>query len=171
MKQQVTQEVDRQTVGKVDEIHNLNLATRNGAEASDTLKYFSERIPATFAYAGISVERAGLLPGTRGEQIAGRFSMIRTGPFPRGAQWAGLIAALEHSLRLHRHAPGTLPGLDQYLYSRTGGMIGSLLRLIRSAAVQAILDGTERITRKNLETIDVDIAAGTGSRKPPGNTP
>ena len=31
----------------VDEIHNLNLATRNGAEASDTLKYFSERIPAT----------------------------------------------------------------------------------------------------------------------------
>jgi hypothetical protein len=31
----------------VDEIHNLNLATRSGAEASDTLKYFSERIPAT----------------------------------------------------------------------------------------------------------------------------
>jgi hypothetical protein len=31
----------------VDEVHNLNLATRNGAEASDALKYFSERIPAT----------------------------------------------------------------------------------------------------------------------------
>jgi hypothetical protein len=30
----------------VDEIHNLNIATRTGAEASDTLKYFSERIPA-----------------------------------------------------------------------------------------------------------------------------
>lgn len=60
-------------VGKVDEIHNPNLATRNGAEASDTLKYFSERIPATFVfdYAGISIERAGLLSGTRGEQIAG----------------------------------------------------------------------------------------------------
>jgi hypothetical protein len=27
----------------VDEIHNLKLATRNGAEVSDTLKYFSER--------------------------------------------------------------------------------------------------------------------------------
>ena len=26
---------------------------KNGAEASDTLKYFSERIPATFVYAGI----------------------------------------------------------------------------------------------------------------------
>jgi hypothetical protein len=48
-------------VGKVDQIHNLNIATRAGAEASDTLKYFSERIPATFVLAGISVERAGLL--------------------------------------------------------------------------------------------------------------
>ena len=46
----------------VDEIHNLNIATRSGAEASDTLKYFSERIPATFIFAGINVERAGLLP-------------------------------------------------------------------------------------------------------------
>ena len=35
-------------VGKIDEIHNVSLATRPGAEASDMLKYFSERIPATF---------------------------------------------------------------------------------------------------------------------------
>lgn len=148
----------------VDEIHNLNLATRNGAEVSDTLKYFAERIPATFVYAGISVERAGLLSGTRGEQIAGRFAMVRTGPFPRDGQWSGLVAALEHSLRLHRHVPGTLTSMDRYLHQRTGGMIGSLLRLIRSAAIQAILDGTERITRQALESIDVDIAAETTGR-------
>jgi AAA domain len=72
----------RTSVICVDEIHNLNIATRAGAEASDTLKYFSERIPATFVLAGINVERAGLLSGTRGEQIAGRYSMVRTGPFP-----------------------------------------------------------------------------------------
>jgi hypothetical protein len=52
----------------VDEIHNLQLATRNGAEVSDTLKYFSERIPATFVYAGIDVEREGLFA----EPAAGR---------------------------------------------------------------------------------------------------
>ena len=40
---------------------------------SDLLKYFSEHLPATFVYAGIDVERNGLLSGTRGEQIAGRF--------------------------------------------------------------------------------------------------
>jgi AAA domain len=143
----------------VDEIHNLNIATRAGAEASDTLKYFSERIPATFVFAGISVERAGLLSGARGEQIAGRFTMVRTGPFGCDEQWATLIAALEGSLRLHRHRPGTLPQLTRYLHQRTGGMIGSLLWLIRSAAIQAVIDGTEKITRKAMDSLQVDIAS------------
>jgi hypothetical protein len=151
----------------VDEIHNLNLATRAGAEVSDTLKYFSERIPATFVYAGIDVERAGLLSGTRGEQIAGRFGMIRTAAFPPGQEWTGLLAALDASLRLHAHVPGTLVQHSTYLHQRTTGMIGSLLRLVRSAAVQAVIDETERITRTGLDSIDVDVAAETARPKAP----
>jgi AAA domain len=149
----------RVTLVAVDELHNLNIATRPGAEASDTLKYFSERIPATFAYAGISLDRTGLLSGTRGEQIAGRFSMVRTGPFSQGPEWTALIAALEDSLRLRRHRPGTLASLDRYLHQRTRGMIGSLLWLIRSAAINAVLDGTEKITRKALDAVEADIAS------------
>ena len=60
-------------------------------------------------FAGINVERAGLLSGTRGEQIAGRYSMVRTGSFGRDGQWATLIAALEGSLRLHRHRAAPSP--------------------------------------------------------------
>jgi hypothetical protein len=159
----------RVTAVCVDEIHNLNIATRTGAEASDTLKYFSERIPATFVLSGINVERAGLLSGPRGEQIAGRYSMVRTGPFRRDGQWTTLTAAIEGSLRLHRHQPGTLPGLAGYLHQRTSGMIGSLLWLVRSAAIQAVIDGTEKITRTSMDAIPVDIAsqaAGHGKGKP-----
>ncbi|MEV5595991.1 hypothetical protein [Streptomyces sp. NPDC052496] len=61
-----------------DELHHLNLATRSGAEASDQLKYFAERLPATFAYAGIDVETQGLFAGTRGRQIAGRLTAATT---------------------------------------------------------------------------------------------
>lgn len=143
----------------VDEIHNLQLATRSGAEVSDTLKYFSERIPATFAYAGIDVEREGLFSGTRGRQIAGRFSLIETVPFPCTAEWQSLVGTLEQGLRLHRHAAGTLVRLDRYLHQRTGGMIGSLSHLIRGAAIEAILGGTEKVTRALLETIELDHAA------------
>ena len=66
---------------------------------------------------------------------------------------------LEDALRLHRHETGTLAGLDRYLHRRTRGMIGSLSHLIRGAAVEAILAGTEQITRKLLDTIDIDHAA------------
>jgi hypothetical protein len=149
----------RVTMVLVDEIHNMQLATRSGAEVSDTLKYFSERIPATFVYAGIDLERQGLFSGIRGGQIAGRFTLIRTLAFPLAGEWRGLVATLEESLRLHRHPPGTLAGLDRYLHQRTGGMIGSLSHLIRGAAVEAIMAGTEQITRKLLETIDLDHAA------------
>ena len=143
----------------VDELHNVSLATRAGAEVSDTLKYFSERIPATFVYAGINVEREGLFSGTRGQQIAGRFSLITTTGFPYAEDWRGVVATLEHTLRLHHHQPGTLVRLDRYLHQRTGGMIGSLSHLIRGAAIEAILDSSEKITRQLLDDIDLDHAA------------
>ena len=150
----------------VDEIHNLNLTTRAGADASDQLKYLAERIPATFIYAGINAEGSGLFAGTRGQQIAGRFGVITCQAFPYGTaaqrqQWQALIATLEQSLRLRRHQPGQLLRLDAYLHERTDGMIGSLSHLIRGAAMEAILDGTEKITRETLDRISLDHAAET----------
>jgi Bacterial TniB protein len=163
--------IDARTSAVVcDEIHNLALATRNGAEVSDTLKYFSERIPATFIYAGIDVEKAGLFSGVRGRQIAGRFTVLTTHPFPRASEWDALVVTLEESLRLHHHTPGSLPRLAHYLHQRTGGMIGSLSHLIRGAALDAILTGAEKITRKLLDTVDLDHAAKTSNTRPSRKT-
>ncbi len=156
------------TMVLVDEIHNMQLATRSGAEVSDTLKYLSERIP---DYAGIDLERQGLFSGIRGSQIAGRFTLIPTLPFPLADEWRGLAATLEDALRLRRHQAGTLAGLDRYLHQRTSGMIGSLSHLVRGAAIEAIQSGSEQITRKLLDTIDIDHAAhqesgpGTAARR------
>lgn len=143
----------------VDEIHNLNLATSAGEDMSDHLKYFTEHLPATFVYAGINVERSGLFTGVRGKQIAGRCVLTSTGPFPCQQEWQGLVATMEAALRLHRHEPGSLPGIDRYLHQRTGGMIGSLSHLIRAGAISAIADGCEAITRELLDKIPVDHAA------------
>jgi hypothetical protein len=150
----------------VDEIHNLALTTRNGAEVSDTLKYFSERIPATFVYAGVDVERAGLFSGTRGQQIAGRFGLITTVAFPYATEWQGLVVTLEDALRLHRHRRGTLAGLDRYLHQRTGGMIGSLSHLIRGGAIEAILSGGERLSKQLLDGVGLDHAAHSRAVRP-----
>jgi hypothetical protein len=40
-------------------------------------------------------------------------------------------------------------------------MIGSLLWLIRGAAIDAVNDGTEKITRKSLQSVSADLAAQT----------
>ncbi len=47
-------------------------------------------------------------------------------------------------------------------------MIGSLSHLIRGAAIEAILDGSEQITRKLLDTIDPDHAAESSAARRPG---
>jgi hypothetical protein len=154
----------------VDEIHNLNLATRPGEDLSDHLKYFTEHIPATFVYAGIDVERSGLFTGIRGRQLAGRCVLLRTHPFPCASEWHALVAALEGALRLHAHVPGTLAGQARYLHQRTGGMIGSLMHLVRAAAITAIQDGTETITPDLLDGIQIDHTAQSLAT-PPALTP
>jgi hypothetical protein len=150
----------------VDEIHNISLATRTGAEVSDQLKYFAERLPATFVYAGVEVEAQGLFAGPRGRQLAGRFTVVPTNAFAYGTTeqreaWHALVTTLESTLRLRQHTPGTLAGMAEYLYQRSGGMIGSLSQLIRGAAILAIEDGTEKISREHLEVVPVDYAAQT----------
>jgi hypothetical protein len=154
----------------VDEIHNVSQVTRAGGEVSDTLKYFSERIPATFVYAGIGLETSELLAGTRGAQISGRFTLVPTRPFPYGAEWKGLVATMEETLLLHDHPPGTLVKLDRYLHDRTAGMIGALSHAIRGVAIDAILSGTERVTKEGLAAIPLDHAAET-QKKPARKAP
>jgi hypothetical protein len=148
----------------IDEIHNLNIQTRSGAEASDQLKYFAERLPATFVFAGIDVQAQGLFAGVRGKQIAGRFTVIPAQPFSCATTadrtaWTALVGTLESTLRLHAHSPGTLTALSDYLFDRTGGMIGSLSQLVRGGAVLAIEDGSEQITKDLLDIVPVDYAA------------
>jgi hypothetical protein len=150
----------------VDEIHNISLATRTGAEVSDQLKYFAERLPATFVYAGVEVEAQGLFAGPRGRQIAGRFTVVPTNAFAYGTAdqreaWRALVSTLESTLRLRQHTPGTLTAMAEHLYQRSGGMIGSLSQLIRGAAILAIEDGTEKISREHLDFVPVDHAAHT----------
>ncbi|MFE2185906.1 ATP-binding protein [Streptomyces sp. NPDC059455] len=140
----------------VDEIHNINMATTTGKDLSDHLKYFAEHIPATFVYAGINVQREGLFTGVRGKQIAARCVMKYTGNFPYQAEWRSMVELMEGSLRLHRHEPGTLVRLAKYLHTRTDGSISSLSHLVRAAAISAIADGSERVTRQLLKSIPVD---------------
>jgi hypothetical protein len=150
----------------VDEIHNLNLATAAGEDMSDHLKYFTEHMPATFVFAGINVERCGLFTGVRGRQISARSVLVHTGHFPFGDEWRSLVASLEAALRLHHHHTGTLTRNAKYLHQRTGGSISSLSQLVRTAALSAIVDGSEAITRDLLDATRIDHTAESAKPVP-----
>jgi hypothetical protein len=152
----------------VDEIHNLDHHTRAGADASDHLKYLAENVAATFVYAGIDTAKTGLFNGIRGRQLAGRFVPIHTRPYPYATtgdrdQWRALVVGFDSMLRLDHHKPGRLSRLAPYLYGRTAGSISSLSMLIRSVAVTVIMDGTEKITKANLDDVPLDHAAATAT--------
>jgi acyl transferase domain-containing protein len=90
--------------------------------------------------------------------------LIRTTAFPHStsderAAWQALVATLENALRLHAHRKGTLLRLSGYLHERTGGMIGSLSHLIREAAIDAIINQTEKINQAGLDAVDLDQTA------------
>ncbi|MCX4444562.1 TniB family NTP-binding protein [Streptomyces albidoflavus] len=152
----------------IDEIHRLNPRTTTGAQTADLLKDPSERLPATFVYAGINVTDTPLFTGTRGAQLAGRATLVDCGPLAarhgKREPFREVITDIENALDLQQHKPGTLPRHTQYLHQRTAGRIGSLTRLIRQAAITAISDGTERITKTTLDTIRLDHLAETHHR-------
>ncbi|MEU3829798.1 TniB family NTP-binding protein [Streptomyces sp. NPDC029080] len=155
----------------IDEIHRLNPRTTTGAQAADLLKDLTERIHATFVYAGIDVTTTPLFSGVRGAQLAGRATLITCGPLPArhgpARPFTDVITDLENNLDLHHHTPGTLPRHATYLHQRTAGRIGSLTRLIRQAAITAIHDNTERITKIALDAVQLDHLAEQQSRPTP----
>ncbi|MGW2587444.1 TniB family NTP-binding protein, partial [Streptomyces virginiae] len=125
----------------IDEIHRVNPRTTTGAETADLIKDLTERIHATFVYAGIDVTTTPLFTGVRGAQLAGRASLIECGPLPARLgnrhPFTDVITDLENALDLHHHRPGTLPRHATYLHQRTAGRIGSLTRLIQDHGVMA----------------------------------
>ena len=87
-------------------------------------------------------------------------------PAPAGSSpWWSRSGSSTPTLR--HHQPGSLAALEEYLYRRSGGMIGSLSQLIRGAAILAIEDGSEQITRDLLEAVPVDYAAERGATARP----
>ncbi|PBC80212.1 MULTISPECIES: AAA family ATPase [unclassified Streptomyces] len=144
----------------IDEIHRLNPRTTTGAQSADLLKDLTERISATFVYAGIDVTGTALFCGVRGAQLAARASLVDCDPLPardgEREPFKDLVQALENALDLRHHRRGSLVRLVPYLHARTAGRIGSLARLVKQAAITALIDGTERITKTTLDAVRVD---------------
>lgn len=171
----------------LDDLTRLKLHRKDDQDTLDTIKGYME-LGVTVIGMGVDVYNSGLLAEGRPErdaqhrrplpgqeprprddeatQLERRFQPIDLDPFTyRSADniraWITHLAGVEDALRLLRAEPGMLTDGDmpEYLFDRTGGVLGLLARLIDLAADAAMTTGQENITEQLLETIPISLPA------------
>ncbi|MFI1382478.1 AAA family ATPase [Embleya sp. NPDC020886] len=149
----------------IDEIHRLDPRTTTGAEAVDLSKRPHRTHRRDVRVRGHRRHGDRFVQWcTRGAQLAGRATVVDCGPVPSPAG-AGGRRSVTWSRRWKPVWPrghtgrGHCPARRRIPRARTGGRVGSLARLLRQAAIAAILDGTEKITKGGLDAIVLDHTA------------
>jgi hypothetical protein len=152
-------------VGIIDDVHFIDQHSKDGLAVSNHLKWLANELPITFIYAGVGLaERRFFEEGLSGPsvvlaQTARRWTRLEIGPFSRGKHWRALLKAIEKQLVLVHGHPGQLASLADYLFTRTGGHIGSLMTLITRGCFKAIKSGEEHLSDELLDTVRIDEAS------------
>lgn len=97
-------------------------------------------------------------------QVERRFDLVELGPFRYDTDadidaWINHLAGIEDQLRLLRAHPGMLTSgeMPEYLFRRTGGIVGLLERLMEDGCGQAINTGEERLTTRLFDTVAISL--------------
>ncbi|WP_371579502.1 AAA family ATPase [Streptomyces sp. NBC_01314] len=135
----------------IDDAHSLRPSSPSLSDAWEVLRFIGDQVPCLFAYAAIAPDPQALWTTGNHTQLHRRAVHVAGGPITDMAAWHQLVQQTEGVLRLKQQAPGSLTAAGFYLHQRTQGLVGGLAHLVRSAAVQAILDGSESITRESFD--------------------
>ncbi|MEH0420194.1 AAA family ATPase [Streptomyces sp. B21-083] len=135
----------------VDEVQHLRSPGKAGSAVAEVLDYLCDRIPATFAFAGIGDPT--VLAAVVTHTAHRRLVPVHLSILPPGKDWDQVVSEAEAALRLRAHEPGTLTAQAEFLHQRTGGNVGRLAYLLRTAAVRAVRDGTEQVTASLLSEL------------------
>lgn len=153
----------------IDDVHYLDWNRESAQEVNDHLKMLANEIPATFVYAGVDCVDKKLLTegrtkGSRFGQTRRRFTVQKLKHFEINSskgllEWRVLLNTFEKNMVLRDAEVGTLASMAEYIYELTGGYLGALSILLRTAAYRAINNGQEKITCELLSDIPLDHAA------------
>jgi hypothetical protein len=178
----------------LDDISRLRMHREADRDALDLLRSLMS-MHVTLVLIGVGIPQSGLLgeggrsggrwttvdDGCHGEaatQTQRRFDLVELGPFcydtpPQIQAWVTHLAGVEDQLRLLDAAPGMLTGgvMPEYLFRRTGGVVGLLERLIEDGCAQAIDTGAERLTVDLFDGMDIDLGTVPGRARTTGEMP
>jgi AAA domain len=167
----------------LDDITRLRMHREADQDALDLLRSLMS-MHVTLVLIGVGIPASGLLReghrpvrATRPPNAAGgsyadqaatqtqrRFDLVDLDPFGYDTPetitaWIGHLAGIETHLRLLAARPGMLTDgpMPEYLFHRTGGIVGLLERLIEDGCALAIDTGVEQLTTDLLDEITIDL--------------
>jgi hypothetical protein len=166
----------------LDDVSRLRMHREADRDALDLLRSLMS-MHVTLVLIGVGIPQSGLLrEGIRSDgrwtspentvgyhneaatQTQRRFDLVELGPFrydtaPEIAAWVTHLSGIEEQLRLLHATPGMLTDgtMPEYLFRRTGGVVGLLERLIEDGCAQAIDTGAERISTDLLDDLDINL--------------
>jgi hypothetical protein len=154
----------------IDDIHCLELHREADRGANNHLKRLANDARATFLYAGVGLEHTGFLRAgdsprdAQLAQISQRFTRIPVSAMQRSREhdkklFLGVLSFYERELVLLGARAGDLTGIADYLWRRTHGVIGALSQMLCCGCIESIQTGSERITKKLLDEIDIGYPA------------
>ena len=174
----------------LDDITRLRMHREADQDALDLIRSLMS-MNVTLVLIGVGIATSGLLgpPATRtgslrhpgheaATQTQRRFDLVELDRF-RYDTPAQINAGVTHLTGLERHLrllgahSGMLSGstMPEYLFRRTGGVIGLLERLIDDGCGQAIETGTEKLTIGLLDELDLNLGAHPGREASAGEIP
>jgi len=111
-------------------------------------------------------------------QTERRFRLASLDPFSYDtpgdiAAWTSHLSGIESQLRLFSAGGDPLTGgtMPEYLFRRTGGVVGLLSCLIEEACMAAIDSGTEQLSPELLDSVAIDLSRVPGRDPSAGEIP
>ena len=180
----------------LDDVSRLRMHREADRDALDLLRSLMS-MHVTLVLIGVGIAQSGLLregsrhggrwtpprdagggPDEAATQTQRRFDLVELGPFRYDtaqeiAAWVTHLAGIEDQLRLLRAAPGMLTNgaMPEYLFRRTGGVVGLLERLIEDGCTHAIDSGAEQLSIELLDGLDINVGTEPGRARAAGEVP
>ncbi|GAB1339833.1 hypothetical protein ACE1SV_64230 [Streptomyces sp. E-15] len=183
----------------LDDITRLRMHRADDQDTLDLIRAFMS-VHVTLVLVGVDIPGSGLLREGRRDATSGqwslppasprrvngleatqterRFDLVELGRFrydsPANiAAWVRHLTGVEDALRLLDAGPrmlssGTMP---EYLYERTGGVVGLLERLIEDGCREAMDCGLESLTEGLLDSVTIDLTHATDRDPDAGEVP
>ncbi len=142
----------------IDEVHNILAGTyREQRIVLNTLRFLSNRLQISLVCFGVNDAREAIGGDV---QLARRFEQFTLSRWAANEDFETLVASILRNTPLHRPSVLTPKSLRRILQI-TDGITANIFHMINSLAIEAVEDGSERITDSAIDTWapDFDVEA------------